>query len=75
MVGCFEHCAESSGSMQCHITLTGLAGYEEGQYCMEFRGTALLNVMNLSSRYATEVSGLYSLQGQKYFTAKYQDSV
>jgi len=42
---------------------------------MEFRGTALLNVMNLSSHYATEVSGLYSLQGQKYFTAKYQDSV
>ena len=53
----------------------GIAGSEESQCCMEFRGTELLNVMILCFGLFTEGSGLYCLRGQKSFTAQRQDRV
>ena len=52
-----------------------IAGPEEGPCCMEFRRTSLLKVFSLSFALCTDASQLYSLQGQKSFTAQRQDRV
>jgi len=52
-----------------------IAGSVEGLCCMEFRRTALLKLFSFSFSLFTEESGIYSLQGQKNFTAQPQDPI